>query len=71
MDDLQLDAVGVVEEERVVAGSVVVLARLAFDLGAAFREPACTLVDGGTVRREERDVVNTDGVAVERDRVRV
>jgi hypothetical protein len=69
--DLELDAVGVVEEERVVAGPVVVLARLAFYLGASLGEPACAFVDGRAVRSEERDVVNANGVTVERDRVRV
>ena len=64
MDDLQLDAVRVVEKHRVVPGHVRVLLRAALDLGAASAQPVGALVDREARRRLEREVVQTDPVAV-------
>jgi hypothetical protein len=64
-DDLELDPVGVVEEGCVVAGHVVVLLRLALDLGTVAAQPFCTLVDDVSRGRPERDVVDADRIAIE------
>jgi hypothetical protein len=45
VDDLELEAVRVVEEHGVVAGDVVVLGRRRLDLGAALDEPAVPFLD--------------------------
>jgi pimeloyl-ACP methyl ester carboxylesterase len=64
MQQLQLDSVRVVEEERVVAGRVVILKRPALDRRALFDEPARALVydfAGGDV---EADVMHADRVPI-------
>jgi len=61
---LELDPVGVVEEDGVVARRVVVLRRTALDPGAVLAEPARPLVDDLTRGNVEADVVDADGVAV-------
>src|SRR5262245_60939111 len=66
VDDLELDPVRVVEEDRVVAGDVPVLLRAALDRDAASAQPVRPLVDVAPRRRLESDVVDTDAVAVER-----
>ena len=43
--ELELEPVRVVEEDRVVAGRIVVLLRAALDLGALLAKPGGTLVD--------------------------
>ena len=64
VDDLELEPVGVVEEDRVVPGMVLVLLGPALDLGAAGAQPVRALVDDFARRRLERDVVDADRVAV-------
>ena len=64
MDDLQLYAVGVIEKHRVVARQVRVLLRAALDLGAAGAQPFGALVDDEPRRRLERQVMQSDPVAV-------
>ena len=64
MDELELDAVGVVDEDRVVAGRVVVLAWAALDLGADVAGPVGDLLDRLPARRREGEVVQSDRVAV-------
>ena len=66
VEDLELDAVRVVEEDGVVAGCVGVLLRPALDLGAPVVEPVGALVDGLPRRRLEGEVVKPDAVAVVR-----
>jgi hypothetical protein len=65
VDDLELDPVRVVEEDRVVAGHVAVLARGRLDLGADRDEPVVALVDDRARARLEREVVEADPVAVD------
>ncbi len=62
--DLELDAVGVVEEERVVAQHVVVLLRRRLDRNAPLPRPGVALVDDLARVGFERDVVDADAVAV-------
>ena len=64
--ELELHAVGVVEEERVVPGRVVVLARLALDLRAALAQPAGALVHHLARGGRQREVVDAHRVAVVR-----
>src|SRR5437867_579821 len=66
--DLQLDAVGIVEEHGVVAQLVGVLLRTALDLGAVLAQPLGALVDGRAGDRVDRKVVQSDLVAVQRCR---
>ena len=65
MDDLELDPVGVIEEDGVVARRVAVLPRWALDLRACADEPVVALVDGRPRARLEGDVVEAYPVAVE------
>ena len=51
VDDLQLDAVGIVEEHRVVPRQVRVLLRAALDLGALRAQPVGPLVDDARASR--------------------
>ena len=62
--ELELDGVRVVEEDRVVAGRVVVLARAALDRRALLAQPRRALVDRRARRGAEREVVQADRVAV-------
>jgi hypothetical protein len=62
--DLQLDAVGVIEEERVVTRHVVVLPRRRLDRDALLPCPRVALVDDVACRSLESDVVDADAVAV-------
>src|SRR5262245_6353788 len=71
MDDLELDPVRVVKEDRVVAGRVVVLLRATLDLGAVLAQPSGSLVDLPALVGDEGDVVDADRVTVVRDRVSV
>ena len=64
MDDLELYAVGIVEEHRVVPWHVRVLLRPALDLGTPFAQPLGALVDCEPRRRLEREVVKPDAVPV-------
>src|SRR5215210_7785342 len=64
MHDLQLDAVGIVEEDRVITQLVRVLLGAALDLRALPAEPLRPLVDHAARRRLEREVVEADPVAV-------
>jgi hypothetical protein len=64
VNDFQLYAVRVVEKHRVVPGHVRVLLRAALDLGAASTQPLGALVDREPRRRLQREVVQTDPVAV-------
>src|SRR6187431_1350693 len=64
VEDLELDAVGVVEEDGVVAGRVGVLARAALDLGAGLSQPRGALVDRGARGGLECEVMEADGVPV-------
>src|SRR5215213_4256416 len=64
VDELELEAVGVVEEHRVVAGHVLVLLRAALDLGVAGAQPLRTLVDDRAGGSLEGQVVEADGIAV-------
>ena len=58
VDDLQLDAVGIVEEHGVIARNVGVVLRAALDLHARLRlQPLGALVDGEPRRRLQRKVV--------------
>src|SRR5712691_4939522 len=68
VDDLQLDAVGIVEEHGVVVQLVGVLVRPALDLGAVLAQPFRTLVDSRARDRVDRDVMQPDLVAVDRAR---
>src|SRR4029079_2990275 len=62
--DLQLDAVGIVEEHGVIAGLVPVLLRTALDLGALGAQPFGSLVHDRARHRLEREMVQADAVAV-------
>jgi hypothetical protein len=64
VEDLELDAVRVVEEERVVARDVGVLLRGALDLRSAVDRPPVAVVDDLARGRLERDVVDADAVTV-------
>src|SRR5262245_12808578 len=64
VDDLQLEAVRVVEEHRVVAEHVPVLLRLALDLRVGVAQPRGTFVDGGARARLDGEMVQPDRVAV-------
>src|SRR3954454_3626500 len=64
MDDLELQTVGIEEEDRVVARRVPVLLWLAFELGVVAAEPFRPLVDHGARLRAEGEVVQPDRVAV-------
>jgi hypothetical protein len=66
VDDLELDAVGIVEEDCVVAGDVAVLLGAALDLRAAGAQPLGALVDDEARASLERQVVEADAVAVVR-----
>src|SRR5918994_7632185 len=67
--ELELDPVGVEEEDGVVAGDVVVLARVGFDRRARREQPAVALVDDVARGGVEREVVEPDAVAVRPDPV--
>src|SRR5205085_9308208 len=71
VDYFELKAIRVVEEDRVVAGDVVVLLRAALDLGAPGAEPLGPLVDDAARVRLEGEVVETDRVAVVRRALRL
>jgi hypothetical protein len=72
MDDLELDPIWVVEERGVVALRVVrKLLGSAFGFDSLAEHPLPTPIDGRSRRRLERDVVDTDGVAVIGHRVSV
>src|SRR5689334_19401815 len=64
VDDLELEAVRVVEEHRVVAEDVPVLLRLALDLRAGVAQPAGTFVDRAARARLDGEMVQPDRVAV-------
>jgi hypothetical protein len=64
-DELELDPVGVVEEDGVVAREVGVLLRRGLDLGVAGEEPLVPLVDDRARRDLDREVMEADPVAVE------
>lgn len=66
---LELDAVGIVEEDRVVPGGVVVLTGPRLNLGAAIMQPPSTLVHDLTREDVEAEMVNADRVAVKRNGV--
>src|ERR1700747_1375667 len=65
VQDLELDAVGVVEEHGVVARHVAVLLGLALDLGAGRIEPFRPLVDDRPRPDLEREMVQPDRVPVD------
>jgi hypothetical protein len=62
--DFQLDAVGIVEEHRVIPRHVPILLRAALDLGALRAEPFGPLADRGSRGGIEREVVQADPIAV-------
>src|SRR3954462_10070419 len=64
VDELELEPVGVVEEDRVVAGRVEVLLRPALDLEALLPHPVRALVDDTARRGLDREVVQPDPIAV-------
>jgi hypothetical protein len=67
MQNLELDPVGVVEEDGVVARRVAVFAWLALNRRvAAAGEPAGALVHDLARGRRKRDVVDADRVALDR-----
>src|SRR5512133_607365 len=66
VDDLELDAVGIVEEHCVVPKRIRVLARRRLDLCADLPQPPLPLVDRRTTCGPEREMVQADLVAVVR-----
>src|SRR5262249_575736 len=66
VDDLQLDPVRVVEENRVVPSGVRVLLRLALELDPLGAGPIRDLVDLGPGVRLERNVVQPDRISIVR-----
>ena len=66
MHDFQLDAVGIVKEDRVIPRQIRVLLRAALDLGALCAQPVGPLVDDGAGAGLEREVVQADLIAVVR-----
>ncbi len=64
VDELELEPVGVVEEQGVVARRVVVLAWAAFDVRLLVFQPGGALVDQRTAAGREGDVVDAHRVAV-------
>jgi hypothetical protein len=62
--DLELDAVRVVEEHRVIPRHIGVFLRPALDLRSALAEPFGALGDRAARRRREAEVVQSDLVAV-------
>src|SRR5688572_27634269 len=66
VEDLELEAVRVVEEDRVIALGVLVLLWARLDLGAAGAQPLGALVDDIARICPEREVVDAEVVAVVR-----
>src|SRR4051812_1725020 len=64
MEDLELQAVGVVEEHRVVPRRVGVFLRLALEQRPVVPQPLRALVDDGPRERLEREMMEADRVAV-------
>ena len=71
MDDLQLETVGIVKEHRVVARNVGILLRVTIDLDVLRAQPCSTLVDVTSRRRLEREMMQSDAIAVVRRRIGV
>src|SRR3954471_13396218 len=71
VDDFQLQPVGIVEEDRVVARAVRVLLRLTLELDVLRAEPVRALVDVRPGLGLEGDVMQADPVAVVRLRLRL
>src|SRR5687767_4417416 len=65
MDDLELEPVRVVEEQRVVPRRVGVFLRFALDLRADLAQPLGPLVDGAARVGLESEVVEPEPVTVE------
>src|SRR6266508_3849272 len=70
VDDLELETVGIVKEECVVPGDVGVLLRVALDLDPLSSNPLGPFVHLGPRVRLEREVMQSDPVAVVRLRIR-
>src|SRR6266516_3885726 len=64
VDDLELDPVRVVEEDRVVAEDVAVLLRAALDRRAVLLQPLGAIVDRRARGRLDRQMVEPEPIAV-------
>ena len=72
MQQLELDPIGVVEERRVVAGDVLrKLFRSALGLDVLGQNPLPALIDSVTRRRLEGEVMDTHGITIVGDRMRI
>src|SRR5439155_2000243 len=63
--DLEPDAIGILEQHRVIAGRPLVLARRADDPGADRGEESVQFVDIGALAGAEAEVMQPDAVLVE------
>ena len=65
MIDLEPDPVGILEQDRVIAGRPLILARRADDFGADRGEEIVQLVDIGALAGAETEMMQADAVLVE------
>src|SRR4051812_2080719 len=64
--ELEPDAVGILEQQRIISGRPLVLARRANDLGAERAEEAVQLVDVGALAGAEAQMMQADALLRER-----
>jgi hypothetical protein len=63
--DLEANAVGILEQHRIIAGRPLIFARRADDFGADRGEESVQFVDIGTLAGAEAEVMQPDAVLVE------
>ncbi|WP_275187626.1 hypothetical protein [Bradyrhizobium sp. CSA112] len=66
MIELEPDAIGILEQDRVMSRRPLVLARCADDLGAERLEKAVQLIDVGALAGAEAEVMQADALLLER-----
>src|SRR5881396_2710727 len=62
MVELQPDAIGILEQNRIVSRRPLILARRADDLGAELLEEAVQFIDVGALTGTEAEVMQTDAL---------